>query len=93
MPAGGRARCQVSTLIRTRRAEWERRSCVAEEFEPRCLGILARHQVYVTIIKSMVPQMKKRRNGACAPILLSDKNEMLCPLPSRPAYVVTAGNR
>jgi hypothetical protein len=40
----GRARCQVRTLMRTRRAEWERRSCVAEVFEP-CLGVLARHQV------------------------------------------------
>jgi hypothetical protein len=35
----GRARCEVRTLMRTRRAEWERRSYVAEVFEP-CLGVL-----------------------------------------------------
>jgi hypothetical protein len=40
----GRARRQVRTLMRTRRAEWERRGCVAEVFEP-CLGILARYPV------------------------------------------------
>ena len=40
----GRARRQVCTLVRTRRAEWERRSCVAEVFEP-CLGVLAQYQV------------------------------------------------
>ena len=32
----GRARRQIRTLMRTRRAEWERRSCVVEVFEP-CL--------------------------------------------------------
>jgi hypothetical protein len=35
----GHARCQVHTLMRTLRAEWERPSRVAEVFEP-CLGIL-----------------------------------------------------
>jgi hypothetical protein len=35
--------------MRTRRAEWECRSRVAEVLKP-CLGVLARHQVYVTII-------------------------------------------
>jgi hypothetical protein len=44
----GRARCHVRTLMRTRRVEWERRSCVAEVFEPY-LGVLARHQVYSTL--------------------------------------------
>jgi hypothetical protein len=44
----GHARCQVCTLMWTRRAEWERLGRVAEVFEP-CLGILARYQVYVTI--------------------------------------------
>ena len=44
----GHARCQVRTPMRTRRAEWERRSRAAEVFEP-CLGILARYQVYPTI--------------------------------------------
>jgi hypothetical protein len=41
-----RARCQVRTLMRTRRTERERRSCVAEVFEP-CPGVLTRHQIYV----------------------------------------------
>ena len=40
----GRARRQVRTLMRTRRAEWGHRNCVAEAFEP-CLGVLARYQV------------------------------------------------
>jgi hypothetical protein len=44
----GRARCRVRTLMRTRRAEWERRSCVAEVFES-CLGVLTWHQVYSTL--------------------------------------------
>jgi hypothetical protein len=35
------------------RVEWERRSYVAEESEP-CLGVLARHQVYITIIQSKI---------------------------------------
>ena len=38
----GRARGQVRALMRTRGAEWERRSRVAKVFEP-CLGVLARH--------------------------------------------------
>jgi hypothetical protein len=40
----GHARCQVRTPMRTRKAEWEHRGCVAEVFEP-CLGVLAWHQV------------------------------------------------
>ena len=70
----GCARRQVHALVRTRRAECERRSCVAEVFEP-CLGILARHQVYITTIQSKI-QMK-RKNGAYAPILLSTKTRRL----------------
>ena len=34
--------------MRTSRVEWESRNHVAEVFEP-CMGVLARHQVYVTI--------------------------------------------
>jgi hypothetical protein len=47
----GRAGRQVRRLMRTRRAEWERRSYVAEVFDPTCLGILARHWVYVRTIQ------------------------------------------
>jgi hypothetical protein len=39
----GCARCQIRTLMQTRRAEWERRSCVAEAFER--LVVLRRHQI------------------------------------------------
>jgi hypothetical protein len=50
----GHARCQVRTLMRTRRAEWEGLSCVAEVFKPGCLGrSCAAGQVYVTIIRSV----------------------------------------
>jgi hypothetical protein len=47
-----RARRQVRALMRTHRAEWEHRNCVAV-FEP-CLSVLVRHQVYVTTIWSNI---------------------------------------
>jgi hypothetical protein len=79
----GCARFQFRTLMQTRRVEWEHqtRSYVAEVFEPACLGVLAWHQVYITIIRSNIDdlQMKRRKNGAYAPILLRNKNETLCP--------------
>jgi hypothetical protein len=84
----GRARCQVRTLMWTRRAEWEGRSCVAEVFEPN-LGVLAWHQdcQYVTIIQPNIDdlQMKRRKNRAYAPILLSTKTRRFAPR-FAPAY-------
>ena len=41
----GRARGQVSALMRTRGTERERRSQMAEVFKP-CLSVLAWHQIY-----------------------------------------------
>jgi len=62
--------CQMPGLYadvdpRTRKGEWERWSCVAEVFESTGLGILARHQVYISIIWSNIDdlQMKRRKDG------------------------------
>jgi hypothetical protein len=60
---------------------------VAEVFES-CLGVLAWHQVYVTIIRSNINglQMKRRKNGAYAPILLSKRTRRFA-LRLAPVYI------
>ena len=75
----GRAGYQVRTLLmRARRAEWERRSCVAEVFGP-CLGVLARNQFYVTMIRSNIGDVqmtrKRRRMGLTHRISWAQKRE------------------
>src|ERR1700679_739858 len=73
--------------MRTRRAKWERRSCVAEVFGP-CLGVLGRHQVYVRIIRSNIdnPPDEEEKEWGLRTDFVEHKNETLA-LRFAPAYL------